>query len=246
MIDGYCHCGVSKYLPLEDVRAALEANGVERAVLVQHLGEFDNAYLASIARAHPETFRCVALVDARGDWTSSLAAVVDSGAFRGLRIPRQTLLERLDLCRAAADAGLVLIVDPSGGIAECIPQLTRLLDGGTSGVAIAHLGYPPIEDGRVVGGTELFQLVQAEDVRVMLSGQSMWLAEPYTALDELTREVVAAFGPTRIIWGSNFPVCGDVDAYRRDLARVVDGRWGWTKPEIEQTVHGNAQKLWFD
>src|SRR6202043_1719838 len=37
IVDAYAHCGLSKYEPIEKVRAAMAAGGVSRAVLVQHL-----------------------------------------------------------------------------------------------------------------------------------------------------------------------------------------------------------------
>ena len=45
IIDSYTHCGISKYLPIEDVSATMDRAGVHRAVLAQHLGEFDNSYI---------------------------------------------------------------------------------------------------------------------------------------------------------------------------------------------------------
>jgi hypothetical protein len=37
MIDGYAHCGLSKYRPVEDVLDVMRSAGVDRAVLCQPL-----------------------------------------------------------------------------------------------------------------------------------------------------------------------------------------------------------------
>src|SRR5207244_3974538 len=87
VIDAYAHCGVSKYLPVEQVRSVMDGAGIERAVLCQHLGEYDNTYLESVVRAEPDRFTAVALVDGIADgWRRELEAVAETGAFRGLRL----------------------------------------------------------------------------------------------------------------------------------------------------------------
>ena len=62
MIDGYSHCGLSKYLPVEDVLAVMRGVGVDRAVLCQYLGEYDDRYLAEVVSKNPTTFAAVCLV----------------------------------------------------------------------------------------------------------------------------------------------------------------------------------------
>ena len=53
VVDGYCHCGTSKYRPIEDIGKVMGRFGVSRAVLVQHLGEFDNRYIERVAGEDP-------------------------------------------------------------------------------------------------------------------------------------------------------------------------------------------------
>jgi len=38
IVDAFTHCGVSKYNPIEDARRTVQSAGVQRAVLVQHMG----------------------------------------------------------------------------------------------------------------------------------------------------------------------------------------------------------------
>ena len=49
-IDGYCHCGISKYQPVDVVLRVMNKHAVDRAVLCQHLGEYDNSYLAEVVK----------------------------------------------------------------------------------------------------------------------------------------------------------------------------------------------------
>ena len=68
---------------------------------------------------------------------------------------------------------------------------------------------------------------------------------PSSPLGRLINDVISAFGPQRVMWGSNFPVCGDAAAYRRDLdalARLVEPA---SSQVIEQITGSTAKSLWF-
>src|SRR5215471_12567202 len=98
IIDSYAHCGLSKYEPIEKVREVMIAGGVSRAVLVQHLGEFDNSYIDSVVASDPEHFAGVLLVDHTApNVASMLAKWVASGNFQGLRLTAEALLAKPEL-----------------------------------------------------------------------------------------------------------------------------------------------------
>ena len=63
IVDGYAHCGISKYQPVEVVLETMAQAGVDRAVLCQHLGEVDSSYLAQVVGNRPEQFAAVFLVN---------------------------------------------------------------------------------------------------------------------------------------------------------------------------------------
>lgn len=111
LIDGYTHCGVSKYEPIERVAEVMAAAGVGRAVLVQHLGEFDNAYLGRVAAADAQRFAAVCLVDHQpADCVQTLERWAASGCFKGLRLTTDALAARSALADAAVDSGLILVL----------------------------------------------------------------------------------------------------------------------------------------
>jgi predicted TIM-barrel fold metal-dependent hydrolase len=58
--------------------------------------------------------------------------------------------------------------------------------------------------------------------------------------------VITTFGPERTMWGSNYPECGSVSDYERDLALVTDGRWGLTEDQVVQIRGRTALRVWFD
>src|SRR5579871_5998970 len=111
IIDGYTHCGLSKYEPIERVAEVMATANVSRAVLVQHLGEFDNSYLAQIAAAEPQRFAAVCLVDHHSDdCIATLDRWADTGSFKGIRLATEALAARPDLADAAIDLGLIIVL----------------------------------------------------------------------------------------------------------------------------------------
>jgi predicted TIM-barrel fold metal-dependent hydrolase len=248
IIDAYTHCGLSKYLPVEDVLAAMDGAGVKRAVLCQHLGEYDNTYLARIVAEHKGRFAAVCPVSPEDhDNCSQLRQWHATGAFRGLRVLADWLAGDPAFVVAALDLGMNLVVYAPDGIAGAIPHLRNLLRRRPAAkIIISHIGNPKVENGRVVGGDEILDLASDPGIYVQLSGLSMFCEYPHAPLESLVSRIVEQFGPERITWGSNFPVCGDREAYRRDLALVTSGPWGLRPGDIEWVVGRTAQRLWFD
>jgi L-fuconolactonase len=245
-VDAYCHCGISKFLPVQDVVEAMGTALVDRAVLVQHLGEFDNSYLAEVVRHAPEMFIAVGLIDHRLPGAlATVESLARDGRFRGVRLPSEALVENREMCLSVAAHGLVPLIDAAGGIGE-VRSVVRDLARSTSGpVVISHLGYPSVRDGRLERGIEILDLSDEPRVYVQLSGQGMVCEYPYIALDGLVREVLAAYGSGRTLWGSNYPVCGDADAYRRDLALVEVGAWGLSPEDVARIKGRTADAVWF-
>lgn len=141
MIDGYCHCGLSKYRPVEDVLAVMKSAGIERAVLCQHLGEYDNAYLAGVVERHPATLAAVCLID-----PTSASAVPDleslhaTGRFRGVRLLADWLRDYESLWGRAVELGLTLVIYAPQGMVAATPVITRFAAAHPAArVVVTHL-----------------------------------------------------------------------------------------------------------
>ena len=80
----------------------------------------------------------------------------------------------------------------------------------------------------------MLALAREPDLYVLISGQSMFCEYPYSVLDELTWAVIGAFGPERLMRGSNFPEGGE-ENYCRDLALVRDQSWGLSSGDVDQS-----------
>lgn len=249
MIDAYAHCGINKFLPVEDVRSVMDDAGVERAVLCQHLGEYDNSYLERVVLAQPERFAAVALVNGQAfGWREAVRAIARTGAFRGLRVVDDVLLANPDLVVEAAALGLATVVYAPEGIQRVLLPLRRLLEAHPDAlVEITHLGNPRVEDGELVSGLKLLELASEPRVVVTLSGLSMFCEYPYGPLDELVVRAIDTFGSERVLWGSNYPVAGAGSApYRRELDLILSGHWGLSPSAVRAITEGNAGRIWFE
>jgi L-fuconolactonase len=246
-IDGYSHCGISKYLPVDAVLRVMEQAGVERAVLVQHLGEFDNGYIETCVAEHPGRFAAVGLVDHRGaDWQDTLDRIAESRRLRGIRIPQEALTENPAFCAGVMARSLVALFDLPDGVGRVTSRLRALArEHPDVPVVISHLGYPEVGDGRIVRGGEIAELAAEPSIAVLLSGQSQFCAYPYVPLSDLRDAVIGAFGPERVMWGSNYPYLTDDDDYARDLA-LTASLASLSEPAAAASVlGGTAQRVFF-
>ena len=246
MIDAYSHCGLSKYRPVEDVLAVMRSAGVDRAVLCQHLGEYDNEYLAHVVATYPATFAAVCLVDPTGPSAEAdLEKWHATGRFRGVRLLSQWLSDYEPLWARAVDLGLTLVLYAPQGVAVAAPAIGRFLAAHpTARMVVTHLGNPQLREGRLVD-TELLGLAALAGVFVQLSGLSQFCEYPHTELHDFIRAIVREFGAPRIYWGSNYPVCGDEAAYLRDLHLATSGEWDLTPEQIKWITSRTAEEVWF-
>lgn len=248
VIDGYAHCGLSKYEPIERVVEVMAAAGVGRAVLVQHLGEFDNSYLARVVAADADRFAAVCLVDHRPvDCVETLKRWADFGCFKGIRLSAEALDANPRLADAAIEAGLIVVLYAPDGIEPVAPLLAHVFKRHPEAhVVLSHLGHPDVtESPRFAKCDALWRLAEYPNVYVQLSGMKMFCPWPHEPLYPLIEEVIERFGPSRVYWGSNFPVVGGPTDYLNDLSLLTEGRLPISADDVPAAAGGNAKRLWF-
>ncbi|MGW7543576.1 amidohydrolase family protein [Streptomyces sp. NPDC054770] len=207
---------------VEDLEPEAAAAGVTGTVLVQTITvpEETPEFLA-LADTHDLVAGVVGWTDlTRPDVTEELArlrALPGGSYLKGIRHqvqgePDPEWLLRPDVGRglaALADAGLVydLIVQAhqlpaAAKAAETHPQLTFVLD---------HLGKPPIADGTLEPwATAVRALAALPNTVCKLSGMVTEADAASWTVDDLrpyAETVLDAFGPDRLMFGSDWPVC---------------------------------------
>ena len=227
IVDAYAHCGLSKYEPIEKVRLAMASAGVSRAVLVQHLGEFDNSYIGSIVESDPQHFAGVLLVDDQAkDVVGTLEKWGSSGHFHGIRLTAETILRTPSLLTTAANLGLVIVLFAPEGIRPLVKSLEKELRSAPfTRLVVTHLGNPALENGDISeAARDVFKLAEFGNVYLQISGMKMFCPHPHEALYPLIADAFTHFGPTRMMWGSNYPVVGSDEDYAADLRLLLEGR----------------------
>jgi len=248
IIDAYTHCGKSKYEPFERVRSVMSSAGVSRAVLVQHMGEFDNSYIGSCIEAEPERFAGVLLVDHRdANVRENLERWTVTKHFQGIRLTLDSVSTNPELFVTAGDLGLVIVLYTPNGFHQRLADLkTQMESAPFTRLVITHLGNPRV-DGTTLDDSarEIFELTRFANVYLQLSGMKMFCPYQHEPLYPLISEAVEKFGVDRIIWGSNYPVVGSPEDYQNDLRLLLDGHLPIPNDAIPKVVGENARRLWF-
>ncbi|ADJ44876.1 amidohydrolase [Amycolatopsis mediterranei S699] len=228
-LDGDDTAAIRRDFTPDDLRAA--ALGIDATVLVQVLPDFEESveFLATAA-AEPLIAGVVGWIDLTGSPSEDLERLRSAPGgelLAGIRHlvqaePDPRWLEREDVLAGLAavrDAGLVydLLVLPhqlpaATAAVRALPELTFVLD---------HLAKPPIAAGQLEPwATGLATLAREPNVVAKLSGLVTEAGRPWRVEDlrPYAETALAAFGPDRLMLGSDWPVCLLAGTY----AQVMD------------------------
>jgi predicted TIM-barrel fold metal-dependent hydrolase len=202
----------------EQMIAAMDAAGVEKAVLVQASTCYghDNSYVADAVAAYPERFTGVFSADVLAPDARARMTHWMGRGLTGMRLftTGSTMPDQADWLddprcfpawELAQSAKLPVCLQMT---AKAIPQLVGLLDRFPRvRVILDHCARPQLEDGPpYLAAASLWGLARYENVFLKITphnflGSRKGLATPETFFKKL----IAEFGAQRIAWGSNFP-----------------------------------------
>ncbi len=188
------------------------------------------------------------------DRIAALAAMPGGDKLVGLRHQVQheadpQWLTRADVLRglaAVAGAGLAydLVVTPgqlgaAARAAAAVPDLLFVLD---------HLGKPPIASGGIrAWARDLRRLAALPNTAGKLSGlvtEADWSRWKPGDLRPYTDTALAAFGPARMMFGSDWPVCTLAASYGGVLQAARDLTGDLSEAEREAVFAGTATRLY--
>lgn len=229
---------------------------VRRFVLIAHQIYYgaDNSYMLDTLRRWPDVFRIVGFIDHRGGGVAEEMAELHGHGFVGFRVVPEAGKEASWLrdpgydamFRAAARTGQAIcpLVRP-----EALGDLDRMCgEHADTMVVIDHLASvgsgEDIDEGDVQA---LCSMAAHPRVFVKLSAFYALGAkrQPHDDLAPMIERVVAAFGPRRLMWGSDAPYQVRDETYE-DSIKLVRDRLGFlSDADRVQILAKTAERVFF-
>lgn len=258
-IRGAAMAPIRRDFSLADLAPEAAAGGVTATVVVQTVtAPEETPELLALAHAHDLVAGVVGWVDLTdpgvADRLAALAALPGGGHLVGVRHqvqhePDPRWLLRPDVQRglaAAAAAGLAydLVITPEQLPAAVTaatrrPELTFVLD---------HLGKPPVAAGELQPWAgDLARLAALPNTFGKLSGlvtEADWARWTVADLRPYAERALAAFGPERLMFGSDWPVCRLAASYGDVLAAAREVTGGLSPAERAALFAGSARRAY--
>lgn len=229
----------------------MAANGVEQTVLVQVIHyRWDNSYVADTIARYPGVFAGVCRVDPQDPAAPDhLSYWTEEKGFHGVRLSPAVdasgdwftgaLMPALFGRAAALGVPLCLLTRP-----ERLPDLAALLERQPDlDVVVDHMA--DADPARPEQWRPLLDLARYPRVYVKVS--HTWSLSrhgyPWADTHGLVQRVHRAFGPERIMWGSDWPVCLAHATYEQTLS-VVRDELGLMPEDLKWVLGGTARRLW--
>jgi predicted TIM-barrel fold metal-dependent hydrolase len=236
----------------EQLLAAMTVAGVDQAVVVHpEPYQDDNRYLEHCLAAGKGRLKgtCLFFAD-RPAWKTELPALVKraaAGAVVALRVhayaperlPPFGKPELKAMWKQAADLGLVMQIHFEPHYAAGFEPLIRAFP--KTPVLIDNLGRPfqatPEEYARVLRWSRL------PNVHMKLSGFPNPAEYPFRDVRPTLKQIIASFGPDRLVWGGTFGVGATADSYKAGRAAITAHLADLPAADQAKILGGTAARL---
>lgn len=249
IVDTHCHAGQLKYEPVESLLYHMGVSGVSQAVLIQYGGNSDNGYLVDCLQRHPGRLAAAMIVEAQDDGTA-VRRWADAG-LGGIRLrvdARSTGSDALAQWRAAADLGLVvsapcspgaLLGEAFGEVVDTFPDLQIVIEhlGG-----VGHDAGAPYDEFRAA--LDLVGPRQNLSMKLPGFGEFCHVPLPFDPVPALPRMALDAFGPERLMWGSDFPPVSSREGYDSSLRVPLEYFADLSEADRAWVFGGAARRVW--
>jgi L-fuconolactonase len=258
IVDTHSHAGINWFEPVEMILYQMDQNQVEQAVLIQHAGNFHNRYIIECTRRFPGRFGAVVWVDVdKPDAPQTLERLSQQEGVVGVRLhpgDRSPGADPLAIWRKAAELGMPVscyarsaehCADPEFQqlVAE-LPQLTIVLE---------HLAgaYRPQSPESVTAPYQWYRealtLARFPNTYIKFGGLGEFCIRParlaaafgFEEILPLMDLAYDAFGPRRMMYGSDYPPVGRREGYRNSLQGVLELPI-WQSQEEKDWAFGRA------
>lgn len=233
--------------------ANMKANGVEQTVIIQvRYYMFDNSYVRDTIDKYSRYFVGVCRVDPRDPGAPDhLSKLVKEDKFQGVRlspngtppgdwITNQTLME--PLWKRCHDLKVPMtVLSPI----ENIPHVEKLIEKFPDlTVVIDHMADCPVDQPKELD--KLLALARYPKVFVKISHTWSLSKEGYPWLDaqEHVKRLHAQFGPKRLMWGSDWPMCEPKTTYESTLSVVRDDMKFLNDEDKQWMLGKTVERVW--
>ena len=258
IVDSHAHVATNWYEPIQALDDQMSRNDIDRAILTQPLGNFDNAYIEECRRADPERYATIVGLDPTALDANSAMAAFGRGGASGVRIrpgARSPGGDGLDIWRAAEACGLAVSVPGTSAdfasaafstLVEALPEVTIVLEH------LAGGNTPAASDEGIAARRAALSLARFPNVLLKVPGVGEIAPRsadrsatfPFKLPDpDPFAEALLAFGAERLMWGSDFPLVSSREGYANALRFCRDRFAGCTEAERGLIFGGVADRV---
>lgn len=208
----------------------MKKNGVSNTVIIQVIHyRWDNSYLADVLKRYPKTFQGVARVNPEDPAAPDhLSKLVREQGFKGVRISpagnaagdwiKGALMPPL-WARCNQLKVPMTVLTPVTRMPDLVPLIEKHPD---LTVVIDHMADSPVERPKELD--KLLALKRYPKVFVKISHAWSLSAEGFPFRDTWPqlKRLYDGFGPQRLMWGTDWPVCNKHASYAQTLALIRD------------------------
>lgn len=236
----------------EMLLALMKQNGVEKTVIIQVIHyRWDNSYLADVLKQYPQYFQGVARVNPESaDAPDHLSRLVKEQGFRGVRISpaadasgdwiRGPLMRPLwQRCESLGVPMTALApVTRMPDVEKLIDRFPNLI------VVIDHMADSPVD--RPAELEKLIALRRYPKVFVKISHTWSLSKQPYPYADSQAqvKRLYDAFGPQRLMWGTDWPLVENYCGYAKALAIVREEMKFLNEDDKSWMLSKTVERVW--
>lgn len=238
--------------PPETLIELMQANGVEKTVLVQVIHyRWDNTYTAQALRSYPDKFMGVCRVNPEDpEAPDHLSYWTEEHGFHGVRLSPASDASgdwfrgpNMDpIFQRAAELGVPMLILTRP---DRLPDLAVLLEKHPDlNVVVDHMA--DCSPDSPVDVQRLLDLARYPRVYVKISHTWNISSENYPWQDahKLVKMVYQAFGGRRIMWATDWPVCLARATYNQTLTVAQDEMKFFSSDDLEWIFGRTALTLW--
>lgn len=257
VVDTHCHAGPNWFEPEDTLLFQMQRNGVDKAVLVQYRGNWAlNSYTVEAARRHRGKFCAVVLVDtSKPDAPRELQQWARAGVC-GVRLAPDTRTpgpDPLAIWKKADELGMAVSVlgsveqfasEDFFRLCQELPHLKIIVEHLASVGADAK---PPYETYK-----KALRLAKLANTYIKTPGLGEICQRPVPFTDPVFKNVPPvikmaydAFGPRRMMWGSDFPPSAGREGYANALNWSREHVSTFAKPDEVEWIYGKTAESVF-